>query len=88
MAKINHSLEWNQVQMQLEQSARRTGKHTDDMIRVSQNIGFMVIELSKEEVNCRRAGKQTKKHIELLAKINDEIANYEQMLTFATLLGG
>jgi len=88
MAEINYSLEWNQVQMRLEQTARRTGKYSDEMVKISQNIGFMINELSIEEVNCRRYGKQTKKHIEMLSKINKEIANYEQMITFATLLGG
>ena len=48
----------------------------------------MVRELSKEEITCRRMGKQTRTHKEMLDKINEEIANYERMVTFAVLLAG
>jgi hypothetical protein len=48
----------------------------------------MVKELSKEEINCRRQQKQTRIHKEMLAKINEEITNYERMITFAVLLAG
>jgi hypothetical protein len=48
----------------------------------------MVKKLSEEEINCRRQGKQTRKHKELLAEINQEIAHYEQYLTFGVLLNG
>jgi hypothetical protein len=48
----------------------------------------MVTELSKEEINCRRLGKQTSNHKQMVDKINREIANYERMLTFAILLAG
>ena len=48
----------------------------------------MVKALSEEEINCRRQSKQTQKHRELLAKINEEIANYERYITFGVLLSG
>jgi DNA-dependent RNA polymerase auxiliary subunit epsilon len=48
----------------------------------------MITELSIEEVECRRKQKQTKKHLEMITKINEEITNYEQMITFGTLLNG
>jgi hypothetical protein len=46
----------------------------------------MVSELSREEINCRRHGRQTIRHREILAKINQEIDAYEKMITFGTLL--
>jgi hypothetical protein len=48
----------------------------------------MVKDLSKEEINCRRLGRQTRLHKEKVDKINEEIANYERMITFAVLLAG
>jgi hypothetical protein len=58
------------------------------MLQISTNIGRLVKNLSEEEINCRRQGKQTRKHQELLTKINKEINMYEQMLTFGVLLNG
>jgi hypothetical protein len=55
---------------------------------MSNAIGAMVKKLSEEEINCRRQGRQTQKHAELLAQINQEIAHYEQYLTFGVLLNG
>jgi hypothetical protein len=60
--------------------------HTNEMWNISHNIGLMVRELSKEEINCRRQQKQTRQHKEMLDEINLEITNYERMITFAVLL--
>lgn len=88
MSEITQSLDWPKVQREMEGPVRRLGKYSGQMLKISKNIGFMVSELSKEEINCRRQGKQTKRHQELLLKINEEISNYEQMLTFGALLSG
>lgn len=88
MPVITQSLDWSQVQTELEATARQLKRYDGQMLKVSQNIGRMVAELSKEEVNCRRHGRQTQRHREILAKINKEIASYEQMLTFGVLLNG
>jgi len=88
MAEIRTSLDWARVQIALEAPARRLNKYSDEMLQISTNIGLMVKQLSEEEIICRRMGKQTRKHQELLTKINNEIANYEQMITFGTLLAG
>ena len=88
MAEIRTSLEWAKVQIALEAPVRRLNKYSGEMLRISNNIGDMVKLLSEEEINCRRQGRQTRKHQELLTKINLEIANYEQMITFGTLLAG
>lgn len=87
MTEINQSLEWAQVQQSLEQPARKMGQYSQEMLKVSKNIGRLVSELSKEEINCRRQGKQTQRHKDMVKRINKEIAVYEQMITFGTLLG-
>ena len=88
MAEINTSLDWAQVQIALEAPAHKMKRYTNDMLKMSNAIGHMVKRLSEEEINCRRQGKQTQRHRELLAQINQEIANYEQYLTFGVLLNG
>ena len=88
MAEITTSLDWDKLSIQLENSAKRIGRHSPEMLRMSNNIGTMVKELSKEEINCRRYGRQTRQHKELLGRINAEIANFEMYLTFGTLLSG
>ncbi len=86
MAEIHQSLDWAEVQTALEAPAHKMKRHTNDMLKMSNAIGSMVKKLSEEEINCRRQGKQTQKHRELLEEINREIANYEQYLTFGVLL--
>jgi len=88
MAEINTSLDWAQVQIALEAPAHKMKRYTNDMLKMSNAIGYMVKKLSEEEINCRRQGRQTQKHRELLVEINQEIANYEQYLTFGVLLSG
>ena len=88
MAEITTSLDWARVQIELEAPAHKMKKYTSDMLKMSSAIGHMVKRLSEEEINCRRQGRQTKRHRELLAQINQEIANYEQYLTFGVLLNG
>ena len=88
MTEINHSLEWAQIQIDLERPAKKLKRYSNDMLQISTNIGRLVKQLSEEEINCRRQGKQTRKHQELLTKINEEINMYEQMLTFGVLLNG
>ena len=79
-------MDWAEVQKRIEAPVYCMKKYTTEMFKVSRNIGYMVSELSKEEINCRRQGKQTSNHKQMVDKINQEIANYERMITFATLL--
>ena len=88
MNEIQSSLDWPAVQTALEAPLHKMKKYTHEMWNISHNIGLMVRELSKEEINCRRQQKQTRLHAEQLDKINEEIANYERMITFAVLLAG
>jgi hypothetical protein len=86
--QIQTSLDWPSAQTALEAPLHKMNKYTNEMWNISHNIGLMVKDLSKEEVNCRRQQRQTRQHKELVDKINEEIANYERMLTFAVLLAG
>lgn len=86
--KIQTSLDWPKVQTTLEAPIRKMQKYSHEMWNISHNIGLMVKDLSKEEINCRRQGRQTRLHKEQVDKINEEIANYERMMTFAVLLAG
>ena len=88
MAEITQSLDWAEVQIALEAPAHKLKRYTGDMLKMSKAIGTMVKKLSEEEITCRRMGRQTRKHKELLEQINQEIAHYEQYLTFGVLLNG
>lgn len=44
-------------------------------------------EISKEDVNCRRLGKDSLKKQELMLKLEDSFNTLEQYLTWAKLLG-
>ena len=88
MNQIQTSMDWPAIQTSIELPVRRMKKYSSEMLKVSRNIGLMVTELSKEEINCRRMGRQTSNHKQMVDKINQEIANYERMLTFAVLLAG
>lgn len=86
--KIQTSLDWPDVQKRIEAPLHKLKKYTHEMWNISHNIGLMVKDISKEEINCRRHQKQTRLHKELVDKVNEEIANYERMMTFAVLLTG
>jgi hypothetical protein len=86
MAEITTSLDWDPLSILLDNRAKRLGRYSPEMLQISNNIGNMVKELGKEEINCRRHGRQTRQHQELLTKINTEIHNFEVYLTFGTLL--
>lgn len=88
MTEITTSLDWDKVSIDLENAAKRMKRYGPEMLQMSSNIGTMVKRLSEEEINCRRQGRQTRQHQELLTKINEEIANFERYLTFGVLLSG
>lgn len=86
MTGITTSMDWASVQDNIEAPVRKLKRYNGQMFKISKNIGLMVAELSKEEINCRKIGKQTAKHREMLARINKEIESYETMITFGVLL--
>ena len=46
----------------------------------------LINKLNKEEVECRRIHRQTKKNKELVLEINDQIKFLDEMITFAVLI--
>jgi hypothetical protein len=85
--EIKTSLDWQKVYLELnKQTSGASFAYKPDMVKLASAISSMVQELSMEEINCRRQHKQTKKHKELLDKINEQIHNYETMVTFGLLL--
>ena len=88
MTEITTSLDWDKVSIDLENAAKRLKRYGPEMLKMSSNIGVIVKQLSEEEINCRRHGRQTRQHQELLTKVNEEIANFERYLTFGVLLSG
>lgn len=85
---ITTSLDWSSVSTHLIHNTHQITdrKNMRQMIKIVTNISTMITALSLEEINCRKLGKQTHKHKEMLTLINQEINNYEQMLTFGLLL--
>ena len=53
-----------------------------------QNCKNIFTEMSKEDVECRRLKKTTVKYRELEQKLNESIQEFEQWITFATLIYG
>jgi hypothetical protein len=88
MNEIQSSLDWPEVQTALEAPVYKINKFGGELRKMSDNISSMIKALSIEEIECRRQQKQTRKHKELLDKINEYIADYERNLTFAVLLAG
>ena len=86
--EIKSSLEWQTTYSKLMKLADGCGKHRYDMRKIVENFQVIITELSIEEIECRRKQKQTKRHKELITKINKEIEKYKQMINFGTLLNG
>ena len=85
---IETSLDWQKTRAELIKMAEGCGKYQRELKKIVNNLDDMIVKLSIEEVQCRRQQKQTKRHQEMLSSINTEINNYEQMITFGTLLNG
>jgi len=82
--KIERAIDWDQVSIELATQMNSIG-YNPDLIRMHLNIGKMVSELSKLEVNLRRTGK-----FEMLddrvAEINKAINHLEKLVLMANLM--
>lgn len=85
---IESSLDWQKTRSELIKLAEGCGKYQRELKKIVKNLDEIVTKLSIEEVECRRHKKQTQRHREIVQQINEEISNYEQMITFGTLLNG
>ena len=63
-------------------------EHQRDLKRLWARVKDIQTEISKEDVICRRKGKDTVRKTELLAQLDEAVTTLEQYLVFATLLNG
>lgn len=57
-----------------------------DLFKMYKNCKKIYTDLSKEDVECRRTRRKTVKYLELEQKLNESIQEFEQWITFASLL--
>ena len=85
--KIQTSLDWHHVSADVRYRIRNLKfENRRDLALMIEYVDHLVDELSKEEINCRRLQKQTRKHQELTEKINTRLEEIDQLITFAALL--
>ena len=82
--KIQRAIDWDQVSVDLSSQMNGIG-YNPDLVRMHLNIGKMVTELSKLEVNIRRTGKFESLD-ERVAEINKAINHFEKLLVMANLM--
>ena len=63
-------------------------EHQRDLKRIYTNCRRIQTEISKEDVICRRFGKDSPKMLDLREELVQAVNNLEQYLVFATLLNG
>jgi predicted nucleic acid-binding Zn-ribbon protein len=59
-----------------------------DLLKMVQTIDRAMVSADMASVECRRLHRETLHYQELVTQAQDLIANLEQHLTFAALLGG
>jgi DNA-binding IscR family transcriptional regulator len=58
-----------------------------DLLKMVRVVDQAIVAADIESVECRRLHKQTTKYKELVKKVEDLLANLEQHITLASLLG-
>ena len=87
MLQIDTSEDWPKIDSELRESTKNLPFHVrKDLEKINKNICQMISELSKAEIDCRRQHKPTKLFIELQAKCNEMIADYQKMIMMGQLL--
>lgn len=82
--EIKNSTEWQEVLTALTIDLNQLG-YNPDLNRMMRNIGSMVTDLSKAEVEARRI-HNSKNLVAPLEKINKSIKHLEQFLLMARLM--
>jgi len=59
-----------------------------DLKRMWRRCKDIITEISKEDVICRKKGRDTPRKLELVSELEESINILEQYLVFATLLDG
>ena len=80
--QIQTSLDWNIVKTNINATGLMTSLQ---LFNETSVIDKYVGALSIEEINCRRLGKQTRKHKEMVTAINKLIRDLELAITVGLL---
>jgi hypothetical protein len=87
MDKIQTSLEWQELRVQLEQKINHLDyKIQKDLYIMLKNTDTCVGKLSIEEIQCRRYHRPTGKFLTKLEETNTMIADINKMITMGALL--
>ena len=87
MLQIDTSEDWAKIEIELSESTKNLSfTMRNDLEMINKNICSLISELSKEEINCRRQHKPTRKFIELQTECNTIIADYQKMILMGQLL--
>lgn len=82
--KLHHALEWEKVGEELKQQLLKLD-YNPDLFKMHKNIGNMITELSKLEVEARRTRSNNAVN-EKLKQINRAIIELEKWIVMALLL--
>jgi hypothetical protein len=82
--KIERAIDWDKVSVDLASQMNGIG-YNPDLVRMHLNIGKMVTELSKLEVNLRRTGKYEMLN-DKVDTINKAINHLEKLVLMANLM--
>jgi hypothetical protein len=58
-----------------------------DLLKMTRAVDQAIVAADMESVECRRLHKETSRYRELVQKVDELLANLEQHITFASLLG-
>jgi len=84
MKFITNSLDWNRLEHKLKHKAKKL-IHCNDILKMVDNIGTEIKQLSYAEVLARHGKKRPAE--ELLVKINQDIEMVEEYILMAVLMG-
>ena len=76
----------NQATLQIATIKNKVARK--DLLKMVGTVDIAIAQADKESVECRRLHRETLHYKELVKKAEELMANLEQHLTFAVLLGG
>jgi len=87
MLQIDTSQDWPGIEQDLQESTKNLSLTVrKDLEKINKNICSLISELSKSEVDCRRAHKPTRQFIEIRENCNTMIKEYQNMIIMGALL--
>ena len=87
MLQIETTNDWQRIESELRESTKNLSfTIQNDLEKINKNICSLVSELSKEEIECRRKKKATRKFLEIREECNSLIKEYQKMILMGQLL--